>query len=138
MPRQQDPPLLGSPATLATPSANGKATLFPLVVHAASQAGALAEMGESRERNLLRINAGQQAMTGALADVDAWLAAHPSEIDSIAAVTAYRDGATSVREAMAEAQSGFLRLDFDRVARATEMMREGEAALNEAVALLAR
>ena len=77
-------------------------------------------------------------MNETLADVDAWLAAHPAEIDDEAAIAAYRAGAASVREAMAEAQAGFLRLDFDRVARATGTMREGEAALQEAVALLAR
>lgn len=130
-------PLAPSPA-IATPAlATSSAEFLPLLERAAAEANALVSLGDSRERNLFRIRAAQAAMSAALADTDAWLAAHPPAAENEAAVVSYRDGAASIREAMTEAQAGFLRLDFERVARATETMREGEAALRHAIALLA-
>lgn len=131
-------PAQAPPAAIATPAASAwRAGFLPLLEAVAAEAERLAEMGESRERNLLRIRAGQDAMNAALADADAWLAAHPPDEPNEAAIASYRDGSTAIREAMAEARAGFLRLDFDRVARATETMREGETALRHALTLLA-
>lgn len=86
-------------------------------------------MGESRERNLLRIRAGQEAMTASLAAADAWLAMHPPAASDDLAIATYRNGAAAIRKAMAEAQAGFLRFDFDRVARATATLNAGAVEL---------
>lgn len=131
------PALAPSPAVATPAVAPSSAEFLPLLERAAAEAKALVSLGDSRERNLFRIRAAQAAMSAALADTDAWLAAHPPAAENEAAVVSYRDGAASIREAMTEAQAGFLRLDFERVARATETMREGEAALRHAIALLA-
>jgi hypothetical protein len=108
----------------------------PLLARAANHARVLVELGERKDRNLLRIRAGQDAMEQSLGAADDWLAQNPgAEVDA-ASVAAYRLGATRIRVAMAEAQEGLLRLDFDRVARATATMREGERLLGDAQRLL--
>lgn len=119
-------------------TADFRAGFRPLLERAASDAGVLLNLGESRERNLLRIRAGQEAMSNSLAAADAWLVAHPPAAADEPAIEAYRDGAAAIRKAMEEAQAGFLRFDFDRVAVATETMWQGAAALERAMALLER
>lgn len=124
------------PASPAAPIARTVATGWrPLLAIAAEQAESLVAMGEARERNLLRIRAEQSAMHEALAAADAWLADHPGDAAD-PAVVAYQEGAGKIRQAMEEAQSGFLRLDFERVAGATALMREGAADLHRALGLL--
>lgn len=113
-----------------------RAGFAPLVVQVAREAAVLTALGERKERNLFRIRTAQTAMEASLSATDAWLAANPAPEEHEAAVAAYRQGAALVREAMDEAQAGFLRLDFGRVARATATMRAGEAALREARMLL--
>lgn len=103
---------------------------------ASEQADHLVALGESRERNLLRIRAEQSAMLSALAEADAWLAAHPANQGDPAAVT-YASGAARIRTAMDEAQAGFLRFDFERVARANDSLRAGARSLHQAIELLA-
>jgi hypothetical protein len=130
-------PAPGQPASpiAASPEAIGN-ELLPLLERAAADARALVILGESRERNLLRIRAGQEAMNSSLAATDAWLAAHPQLSPGHPAVAAYRHGAAAIREAMDEAQAAFLRFDFDRVGRAVERLRQGAAALEQAIDLL--
>ena len=106
-----------------------------MLQHASEQADRLVALGESKERNLLRIRAGQSAMLSALAEADAWLAAHPAT-QSDPAMAAYRTGAADIRTAMEEAQAGFLRLDFERVARANETLQAGAQSLRQAIDLL--
>ena len=131
-----------APAPPASPVASLAAGAFrsgfaPLVADAAATAGELVVMGEARERNLLRIRERQGEMLRRLAAADAWLATRTPPAEAIAAVAAYHEGAAAARSAMSEAQAGFLRFDFARVARATETMRESEAALRRAAELLA-
>jgi len=128
----------GSPAS---PSAaviddTFSAAFLHLVGRAVADAGVLVATGESRERNLLRIRGQQEAMLRSLTAADAWLAEHPPPPAFMPAATAYHDGAMTIRDAMDEAQAGFLRFDFDRVARATEAMKQGNAALRLAAARL--
>lgn len=120
----------------ATPDADFRVGFQPLLADAASEARKLVAIAERRERNLLTIRAGQQAMEEALGAADAWLATHPPAEADAPGVAAYRAGAASIRSAMTEAQAGFLRFDFDRVARATAQLSEGEAALELAISLL--
>jgi hypothetical protein len=124
-------------ATAETPEPGSfRAGFRPLIERAAASADALVTMGDARERNLLRLHAGQDAMNVALADADTWLITHPPPAADVPAVAAYHRGAAAIRSAMDEAQSGFLQVDFARVARATETMREGAAQLARAVNLL--
>jgi len=110
-----------------------RAGFLPLLHDAVARASVLVAMGESRERNLLRIRAGQEGMTTALSSADVWLETHPAPAVDEPAMAAYREGAAAIRLAMQEAQAGFLRFDFDRVARATETLREGTTALKRAL-----
>ena len=96
----------------------------------------LVELGESKERNLFRIRAGQAAMEQSLAAADAWLASNAVADTDRSLVMTYRDGAELIRNGMAEAQAGFLRLDFDRVAQAAAEVRAGERQLRHALAEL--
>jgi paraquat-inducible protein B len=107
----------------------------PLLVQAANDARTLVELGETKDRNLFRIREGQAAMERSLLAADGWLTRNPS-LHADAAAATYRDGASRIRAAMDEAQQGFRRLDFDRVAQATETMREGERLLRDAQRLL--
>jgi hypothetical protein len=129
---KEPPVLIGSLAASAF-----RTEFLPLLERAEEQAGELVEMGKARDRNLFRVRAEQEAMTAALADADAWLAAHPPSAADAPAVDAYRNGASAIREAMNEAQAGFLHLDFDRVAAATVTMQSGHSALEQAIGLLA-
>ncbi len=134
-------PLGGDGPPLAASPVPGEARAFhagfqTLVQDAIAKAEILVAMGDSRERNLLRIRAEQEGMTTALAAADLWLEETPAPVIEEPAVAAYREGAAAIRLAMQEAQAGFLRFDFDRVARATETLREGAAALERALALL--
>jgi hypothetical protein len=74
-------------------------------------------------------------MLTTLTDADAWLAAHPATLDD-PATAAYSTGAADVRTAMAEAQAGFLRFDFERVARANDTLQAGAQSLHHAIDLL--
>jgi hypothetical protein len=130
-----NPVVIGTPAADATDGAF-RAGFLPLVQRAAMEAQVLVAMGEDRERNLFLIREQQQLMLERLGAADAWLEANTPPAPLAPAAAAYRDGAVSIRAAMAEAQAGFLRFDFERVARATERMREGTAALRLAVSYL--
>ena len=110
--------------------------MAPRLRAAAAGAAELVALGESRSRNLLTIRAAQRRMDDRLAAVDALLAAGPTPARFAPALDAYHSGATAVRRAMAEAQAGFLRLDWDRVARATDLLADAAAALDRAAAIL--
>ncbi|MFN8592326.1 MAG: hypothetical protein U0031_12775 [Thermomicrobiales bacterium] len=122
---------------VATPAIDSfRAGFAPLLAAAADQAGELVAIGEKKERNLLRIRAAQEAMHERLDVVDAWLASHPPPESDGAAIASYHQGADSIRAAMREAQDAFLHLDFERVAHATETMRQGEIDLRRAQSLV--
>ncbi len=133
-----DSPTPGQPSSpvMATSADTFRAGFLPLLEQAAANAQALVAMGESRERNLLRIRAAQEAMSSSLAAADAWLADQQPPAPVEPAIAAYRPGAAAIRTAMSEAEAGFLRLDFDRVVRATVTLRQGAADLARAVGLL--
>lgn len=125
-----------SPGAMSATSDAFGAEFAPLLQRAAANAATLVTIGEAKERNLLRIHAAQQEMNASLAAADAWLAAHVPPAADEPAVAAYQHGAAAIRLAMNEAQAGFLRFDFARVARATTTMRQGAADLNTALTLL--
>ncbi len=128
-----------APATmLATdsPVAAYRAQLAPLLRAASVEAHSLVALGESRSRNLFAIQSAQDRMEDRLDAVDGALTASPPPSQLEEAFAAYRSGAGTVRRAMGEAQAGFLRLDWDRVARAIELLARGAALLDRATALL--
>ncbi len=134
---------LAIPVTLesATPAASdpGAEAVAAFVRHldaAAAQAGDLVALGETKSRNLIAITGQQRRMDDLLDETDVFLASAALPEDAVPAVAAYRDGAAAVRAAMADAQAGFVRFDWERVRRATGEMVEGEAALARAAGLL--
>lgn len=129
------PPLLAASPVPIEASAF-RAGFLPLLHDAVAKARELVVIGETREHNLFRIRAEQDAMETALAAADVWVTAHPPPPGDELAVAAYREGAAAIRLAMQEGQAGFLRFDFDRVARATETLEQGAAAVERARGLL--
>jgi hypothetical protein len=130
------PPHPSSSPSAATSADAFRAGFLPLLERALAEAQVLVAIGESRERNLLRIRAEQEAMSSSLAAADVWLAAHQPPAPDEPAIAAYRHGAAAIRTAMSEAEAGFLRFDFERVARATETLSAGAASLQRALELL--
>ena len=98
-------------------------------------AGALVDLGERRERNLLVVGQRQSAMNAALDATDAWLV-QPGIPEEHPAVLEYRAGAALIRQSMADAQSAFLRLDWDGIAAANVTLKQGTAAIAVAEDLL--
>ena len=96
----------------------------------------LVDLGERRERNLLVVGQRQSAMNAALTAMDTWLDQQPAHHDD-AAVAAYRAGAIDIRQAMADAQSAFLHLDWDGIAAANVTLRKGATNLANAEHLAA-
>jgi hypothetical protein len=126
---EHDVVVVRTPAA-ATADAAFRAGFLPLVERTAAEARVLVAMGEDRERNLLRIRRQQAVMLESLAAADAWLEANPPPPALVPAAGAYHDGAHAIRVAMGEAHAGLLRLDFDRVARATDTLADGSSALD--------
>jgi len=138
-PRQAVAPTLASPvaspaAALAPVEAAAYRELAPRLTAAASQARLLVDLGVARERNLLVIRREQDTSAARLAEVDVLAAAAPPRFAP--ALAAYAEGARAVRRAMAEAQAGFIRFDWDRVAGATRMMERGAEQIERAADLL--
>ena len=108
----------------------------PVLRVAAGEARALTIQGQERSRNLFAIRAGQGRLQEHLTALDAQLteAQVPSRFSSVVAL--YRAGAADVRISMRRAEAAFLRFDWDEVGAATELMAEGTAQLEAAVAEL--
>lgn len=94
-------------------------------------AEALVDLGERRERNLLVVGQRQSAMNAALDATDAWLAQQVMPQDDHA-VAAYRSGAALIRQSMTDAQSAFLRFDWNSIAAANVVLKQGAAEIAEA------
>ena len=129
-------PSVATMPTTDNPDAAYRTRLSPLFRQASVEARALVTLGESRSRNLFAIRSGQGRMEERLGAIDRVLvaAAPPPQLDE--AIAAYHSGAGTVRRAMGEAEAAFLRLDWDRVARATDLLVRGADLLDRAFALL--
>lgn len=127
------PPLTAVAAASLTPNeASFFGAVSPRLTRASLDAAALAEIGERRSRNLLEIRAAQAQMNQSLDDLDGFLAARPPPPRFASSLTTYRQGATAVRDAMDEAEAGFVRFDWDRVAVAYDLVETGAARLRRA------
>jgi hypothetical protein len=110
---------IGSPAAVPTNAAAWAAAFRPSVAAADDTARRLAAMGQQKSRDLLAIRAAQREMIGRLDAADAFLREHPAPAGAGAAAASYREGAARIQAAMDDALAGFLRLDWERVRRAT-------------------
>jgi hypothetical protein len=124
------------PAALPAADAAQYASLAPPLRDAVAEARSLVALGERKSRNLLEIRAAQGRTSDLLDEIDELLRARPIAERFVGAVQAYRRGAAAVRQAMKDAQTGFVRLDWDRVARATAVMGQGASELGRASDLL--
>lgn len=137
----------GLPASFAQPAATGyeatatgddAETMAAFAAHLTADAALAADLvtlGETKSRNLLEITRQQRQMGRLLDATDSFLEASPLPAEADQAVTLYRQGAAAIRTAMAEAQAGFVRFDWERVREATAELPAGEAALRQAVDL---
>lgn len=133
IPRGPEWPAFGTPV-VPTPAAFDSTFRERLKsVHAA--ADALVDLGERRERNLIVVGQRQAAMNHALDITDAWLSEQVTHQDD-PAVVSYRTGAAEIRQAMADAQSAFLRFDWDAIGIANEMLKQGVSDISAAEAAL--
>ncbi|MDQ3694923.1 MAG: hypothetical protein M3464_15045 [Chloroflexota bacterium] len=138
------PPVRPAPAVIASPAALSPAELryyqevAPILRAAAGEAGALAQLGAERSRNLLAIRAGQARLEAHLQTLDGLLEASAGPERFSSAAAAYQPAAAAVRKAMAAAEAAFLRFDWERVGVATERMADGAGQLETAAAALDR
>jgi hypothetical protein len=110
--------------------------LAPLIRAAGEEAAELVALGERRERNLLTIRAAQGRMEDRLRAVEQFAAGHTTPARFAVAMATFGEGATAIRQAMAEARAGFLHLDWTRVAQALTVMARGATTLDRAALLL--
>jgi hypothetical protein len=118
-----------APAALPPAEAAYFSEVAPRLARASLDAAVLTEIGERRSRNLLEIRDAQTKMDRALDDLDAILAARPPPPRFAPSLATYRKGAAAIRDAMDEAQAGFVRFDWDRVAAASDLAETGAAGL---------
>lgn len=136
---QSAPPV--APAAVTSPSAlTSEERAFyeaasPELRAAAAEARQLTTQGEERDRNLFAIRAGQGRLRDHLAALDEQFAATvPERFAPVVAM--YKLAAVDIRASMRQAETAFLRFDWDAVGAATELMAGGTAQLEAAVARL--
>jgi hypothetical protein len=134
---QSAPPVV--PAAVASPpSLTGEERAFyesvsPELRAAAAEARQLTTKGEQRDRNLFAIRAGQGRLRDHLAVLDQSFAATvPERFAPVVAM--YKLAVVDIRASMSQAEAAFLRFDWDAVGAATELMANGTAQLEAAVA----
>lgn len=121
-----------APAALSPAEAAFFRDVAPRLSRAARDAAALTEIGKRRSRNLLEIRNAQTEIDRTLDDLDAILARRPPPALFVPSLLTYRTGATAIRDAMDEAQAGFVRFDWDRVAAAYDLAETGAGNLRRA------
>lgn len=102
---------------------------------ATEQARELVRLGETKSRNLSQITKEQGQMGDRFAEIDALIASGTLPASMQPAIDAYQSGSTTIREAMDNAKSGLLTLNFDKVKRATQQLKDGVQSLSEATRL---
>ena len=123
--------------TLAAQEAAFYEYVAPRLTALAGETAELARMGAEKDRNLFAFQSRGEALTELLDEVDAYLVANPSPVRLAAFEGEYVRGSGLARRGMNEARAGFVRLDWDRVARATGLFDDGVVALRAAAAALA-
>jgi hypothetical protein len=98
----------------------------------AGETRALADLGRQKSRNLLQLQAHGERATDLTGEITAYGDVHGVPTRFAGANTAFRAGAAQTVRGMAEARQGFVRFDWERVARATDLFVAGAAELDRA------
>lgn len=130
-------PQVGSPVPPQRPLAPDEAAFYayvdPRLRALNAEVSAAAELGRSKSRNLFAFQRHGTRIRDLSDELDGYLAEHAPPPRFAAAIAQYRQGIAAVRQAMDEAQSGLLRLDWSRVATAIPVMSGGAAEVNAAL-----
>ena len=98
----------------------------------AGETHALADLGRRKSRNLLQLQAHGERATELTREITAYGDERGVPPRFEPAHAAFRAGAAQTVQGMAEARQGFIGLDWDRVARATDIFVAGAAHLDRA------
>lgn len=104
----------------------------PRVRELSAQTRALGEAAAAKSRNLLDIRARGARITTLIQEINQYGETSGTPARFAPAAAAYRSGAGSALAAMREAQQGFIRFDWDRVAAAVPVFADGAAQLDVA------
>lgn len=130
-------PQVGSPVLPQQPLAPDEAAFYafvdPRLRALNAEVSAAAELGQSKSRNLFAFQRHGTRIRDLSDELDGYLAEHAPPPRFAAAIAQYRQGIAAVREAMDDAQSGLLRLDWQRVATAIPVMTGGASDVNAAL-----
>jgi hypothetical protein len=130
-------PEVGSPVPpqreLAPDEAAFYAFVEPRLRALTAEVNAAAELGQSKSRNLFAFQRHGAQIRDLSDELDGYLAEHVPPPRFAAAIAQYRQGVAAVRQAMGEAQSGLLRLDWTRVATAIPVMSSGATDVSAAL-----
>lgn len=132
-PRAERPPpeTTDAPTALTPTESDFYRNVAPRLSQASRDADTLVEIGRRRSRNLLEIRDAQDRMDQTMKGIDAALGRDTPPLFRPTLAT-YRGSTVAIREAMDEAQAGFLRFDWDRVAAAYKLAETGAADLRRA------
>ncbi len=110
----------------------------PRLRELSAQTQALSDAAASKSRNLVDIRVRGERVRTLVREINEYAddAGAPERFTAVAA--AYRAGAGDALVAMREAQQGFLRLDWDRVAAAVPRFADGTAQFDAAIAEIER
>jgi hypothetical protein len=95
----------------------------------AGESQKLAELGRAKSRNLIELQRRGDRIDDVSKQVDDYAAVHPVPDRFAGAYQQYEVGIEAVRRAKEESRSAFVSFDWNRVARAVEVMESGTAEL---------
>lgn len=98
----------------------------------AGETHALADLGQKKSRNLLQLQSHGERATALAREITAFGTERGVPPRFASAHTAFRAGAAQTVRGMTEARQGFVRFDWDRVAKATDIFVDGAATLDAA------
>jgi hypothetical protein len=92
-------------------------TIAPRLHALAVETRALADLGRQKSRNLLQLQAHGERATALAREITAYGDEHGVPTRFVSAHTSFRAGAAQTAQGMTEARQGFVRFDWERVAR---------------------
>ncbi len=133
-------PDAGTPPPAAADFTEEERTFYayvgPRLRDLAAEAQAAEELGRNKSRNLLAFQRHGRRIDDLGDEIDDYLEEHPTPARFASAMALYERGIAATRHAMDHAQSGFLTLNWDRVATAIPIMGNGARDLADALAML--
>ena len=103
-----------------------------------AEAQKLAELGRKKSRNVVELQRRGDRIGDISQQVDNYVTSRPVSAVFAPGVQRYETGIAAVRRATEESRSAFVTFDWDRVARAVELMESGVVDLTAAVQELER